>query len=262
MNGMELERAMTPEIKTIETSPDHEQHEQVHTDASGIQIFSRGELGKAHVMSHLLVDSGRSDLGYLKLGRWLQTQQGSGSQWMHLQFHMGIFEIETGHWQQALRRLLLEILPEATECRNALTDAPALCWRIAFAATGQPDLPWEALGKVALDHLYKTESPFTKAHHMLALAGLGDWISINRWIRQGEITGDSMQRQVLLQLARALSAYARHSYEVATNLLAGVVPRFRLLNGSQAQNGLIPQLAIHCKQQSMAEQQQVLAPTA
>ena len=80
-------------------------------DAAGYEIFSRGEPGTAHAFAHRMFDSGRIDDGRRGLEAWLAGREGSGSEWLHLHFHLALFELEAGAWRQAYERFENEILP-------------------------------------------------------------------------------------------------------------------------------------------------------
>ena len=122
-------------------------------DISGYQVFSSGDVGAAHVMAHRMLDENQIELGHQRLGEWLQNRTGSGSDWIHLQFHMAVFELATNDWDAAYARFMNEILPTATTTEEALTDAPALLCRLALAAPAQVELPWDALRNTALGRM-------------------------------------------------------------------------------------------------------------
>ena len=136
-------------------------------DSSGYEIFSHGPSGEAHALAHRLTDTARWRLGHRLLGEWLNTHRGHGSDWVHLQFHMAIFELALGEWDSAHRRFLSEVLPIAASTAEALTDAPALLWRLALSAPEPVLLPWEPIRRTALAHMHDTPDPFVQ----LALGG-------------------------------------------------------------------------------------------
>jgi hypothetical protein len=114
-------------------------------DTSGYTIFSDGEAGAVHVMAHRALDEQRFEAGHRLLGKWLAEHTGLGSEWVHLQFHMAVFDLALENWDAAYNRFLDEILPVAATTEDALTDAPALLWRLALTAGDPVALPWEAL---------------------------------------------------------------------------------------------------------------------
>ena len=118
-------------------------------DSSGFQFFSAGELGAMHAMAHEMLDEGRELEGLRILGEWLEGRQGRGSEWVHLQWHMAVFEIAVGRWEAALRRFENEIAPVAVSSFDALTDGPAMLWRLWLAAPRPVSLPWEAVAGMA-----------------------------------------------------------------------------------------------------------------
>jgi hypothetical protein len=119
-------------------------------DISGYEIFSEGTMGKAHALAHRMLDADQLRLGHRLIGEWLADRNGSGSDWVHLHFHMAIFELALGEWDNAYARFMKEVLPTASSSADALTDAPALLWRIAITAPEPVVLPWQPLRRTAL----------------------------------------------------------------------------------------------------------------
>ena len=153
-----------------ETSNGNPNAAAITVDVSGFRIFSAGGSGEAHVMAHHLVDTAQYERGRQLLGSWLDDHAGSGSQWVHLHFHMAIFELATGHWEAAHRRYLDHVLPTAESSEDALTDAPALLWRLALSAPQGTELEWEPLRQTALKRMRRPSDSFTELHNLLALS--------------------------------------------------------------------------------------------
>ncbi len=107
-------------------------------DVSGFGVFAYGDAGEAHVMAHRMLDDGRHELGHRLLGAWLEGHTGSGSDWTHLQWHMAVFEIGVGRCKAALARFEKQILPVAALTDDALTDAPAILWRLQLEGRRAP----------------------------------------------------------------------------------------------------------------------------
>jgi len=121
----------------------------VGRDASGAPLFCEGASGWAHVEAHRLLDAGQPDEGHRVLGAWLASHEGDGSDWIHLQWHMAVFEIATGLWSSAFRRFARHILPSVST-GDAHTDAPSLLWRLSLATPAGAEIPWEPVRDAAV----------------------------------------------------------------------------------------------------------------
>ena len=214
-------------------------------DAIGYAVFSAGDTGAAHVLAHRLFDAGRIAEGHRRLGDWLRGRTGGGSDWVHLQFHMALFELELGYWGAAYYRFCEHVLPAAATSAEALTDAPALLWRLALTAPAHVDLElhWRALRATAVKNLNQPGKPFVELHNLLALAGAGDVQSLDCWLQsRGRPFGDAAQR-LLRTTAVALRDYASGAFQQAAAGLESVLPRSSEIGGSAAQNQLFRDLA-------------------
>jgi len=206
-------------------------------DVSGSPLFCEGASGLAHVMAHRLQDAGRLDEGHRELGAWLATHEGAGSDWIHLQWHMAVFEIATGRWTSAYQRFVRHILPTVS-AGDAYTDAPSLLWRLSLTSPGGVQIPWEPAREAAIEGLCRLSSPYVELHHLLALAGAGDASSINRWHSTRARDVSSLSDHILNRMAEGLGAFAAHDYSRAAVTLAAAAPQVSRLGGSRAQNEL------------------------
>ena len=204
-------------------------------DVSGYAVFSAGDLGAAHVMAHRMLDTGQIDLGHKYLSDWLDTNGGSGSQWTHLQFHMAVFELAVGDWQGAYDRFQESILPTAASTEDALTDAPAVLWRLQLDAPSGVELPWQPLRARALARMQRPSDPFVELHNLLALAGAGDVESLDSWLNRHRFSAGSKSKNILKDMAAALRAFAAEDYATAVSVFAISVPYVSELGGSRAQ---------------------------
>lgn len=220
-------------------------------DSGGHALFSHGDTGAAHVLAHRLADAGRADDGYRMLGAWLEGRRGSGSEWVHLQFHMAVFELAVGRWDDACARFHRHILPAAAAGDDALTDAPGLLWRLMLAASRPVRLPWNVLRRIALRRLGNTGDSYVELHNVLALAGSGDVASIDRWLdsmRPSDRPGDQF---LLRNAALALRAFATRDYQRAADLLDAIVPQLHVLGGSREQNRLFGDIADESRRRAL-----------
>jgi len=219
-------------------------------DISGYTVFSEGTAGAAHVMAHRMLDESRIEFGHQLLGEWLEGRTGSGSDWIHLQFHMAVFELELGNWDAAYTRFMEEILPAAATTEEALTDAPALLWRLALTAPEPVELPWQALRRTALARMQRPSDPFVELHNLLALAGACDLASIEQWLQRRPDGVPSRPEHLVERMAVALHAYTTRAYQHAATVLQSVVPQLSQIGGSRAQNQLFQRLEEWCWQQN------------
>lgn len=212
-------------------------------DSSGFAVFSHGDAGRAHVMAHRRLDGGDHELGHRWLGHWLATHDGGGSDWTHLQWHMGVFELELGLWDAALERFVNHILPMAAATEDALTDAPAMLWRLQLTAARPVALPWEPIRRTATRAIAATPDPYVALHCVLALAGAGDVQTLDRWIETGPHGSSREDEQLLARMASGLRAFAVEDYRSAAEDLALWAPSVAQLGGSRAQNELFQMIA-------------------
>ena len=209
----------------------------VGRDASGSPLFCDGASGWAHVEAHRLLDAGRPEEGHRVLEAWLATHEGAGSDWIHLQWHMAVFEIATGRWASAFQRFARHILP-AVSAGDAHTDAPSLSWRLSLASPGKAEIPWEPVREAAIEGLRGSNAPYVELHHLLALAGAGDVAAIKRWHLTRARDASSLSDRVLTRMAEGLDAFAAQDYSRAAVTLIKAVPQVSRLGGSRAQNQL------------------------
>lgn len=227
-------------IRLKAENPQHknaEEYDAAHAeDIRGYRLFSQGELGEAHRLAHESFDAGRHAAGHRLLAGFLSRRDGQGSDWVHLQFHMALFELEIGDARAASQRFRNEILPAAATTLDALTDAPALLWRLRMSAAGGADLPWEPLRRTALAALPRGNTIFVDVHNLLALAGAGDAASIERW---SPVLKSAGWMRDFPAFCRAL---ARGRLAEAGARLRALRPGLAQLDGSQAQLQLFDQL--------------------
>jgi len=205
-------------------------------DISGFQIFSDSEIGHAHMVAHRMLDLGRPERGHELLSTWLRGRTGEGSEWIHIQWHMLVFELAIGRWQRAYDRFMEQVLPAARTSDLAVTDAPSGLWRLALAGPGPVALPWEHLAARARARLQAGCEPYAALHDLLALAGARDVRSITDWLhdRHTDCTAD----EIVFGFARSCLALAQGDLLRAANGLEPVLPELPSLGGSRAQNEL------------------------
>ena len=219
-------------------------------DIRGYQLFSQGEVGEAHCIAHEMFDAGRITDGHQRLAGFLSQHDGHGSDWVHLQFHMAVFELELGDWQTACKRFWNEILPTASTTSEALTDAPALLWRLKMTAPQGVVLPWQPLRRTALSALSQVNTSFLQIHNLLALAGAGDAASIESW---SPVVKTIEEYRLMRDFSGFCSAIARERVDDAGKRLNALQPSLVQLDGSHAQLQLFDQLNLWIEREIQGE---------
>jgi len=227
--------------------------EPVH-DSSGYKIFSAGDLGSLHVMAHRLFDTGRLKAGRQLLGERLAGRTGSGSEWIHLQFHLALFELGLGDWEAAFARYEEHISPAAAATDEALTDAPALLWRLTLAAPEGFRAPWAPLYQRAMTRFERPCQPFVEAHQLLAIAGAGDKSRLDTWLQARPRPARSIGEQFLVRFTGALRDYVSAQYGRAAAELDRLLPRLGDIGGSRAQQQLFHELAADCRKRNQSSE--------
>jgi hypothetical protein len=156
---------------------------------------------------------------------------------------MAVFELELGLWDAAYDRCRTHILPAAANSEDALTDAPALLWRLALTTPRPVALPWETVRRTALKHLDQTSDPFVQLHNLLALAGAGDIETVDRWLAAHPPCDDTGRECLVRTIVVGLRAYITRAYRQAASVFERLVPRLAQVGGSLAQNQLFMDIA-------------------
>jgi hypothetical protein len=229
---------------------DAQQTQRTNRDTSGYAVFAAGDTGAMHVMAHEMLDNGLVEEGHERLGAWLEGRTGEGSEWIHLQWHMAVFELALGYWDDAHARFVAHLLPAATT-EDALTDVPAMLWRLHLAAPRPTALPWKNARAIALESLEQSEDRYVQIHGLLVLAGARDVESLDRWLAT---RGDRESRldQLVTQIGEGLRAHVFGDYRRAADALSEVLPSLGEIGGSRAQNELFVDIANVCRRLSAA----------
>ena len=219
-------------------------------DCSGYAIFSDGELGAMHVMAHRLLDENQFESGHAILKAWLAGRTGAGKRWVHIQWHMAIFEMALADWDGALERFRQHILPAVVNSNDALTDAPAFLWRLSLGSPGKDMLPWYAVRDRALLALRDRCSPFVTMHNLLALAGAGDLDNLDIWVDRRDQSEATASTRAVSLFAKAIRWFAGGDYARAADAFDRFAPSVNTVGGSRAQNDLFTCLLSAARQRA------------
>ena len=158
---------------------------------------------------------------------------------MHLSWHLALFELAQGKYQETLDRYEDFIRPSVVaKSLSTLNDSASLMWRLRLYAGATPEQPWQEVCEIAAPAAARAGVAFRDAHAALAFAGSGDYERmeemINRLTNAAE-EGDSFTGEVVLPLVKGISAFSQANYAESVRLMEPVFPQLIRMGGSHAQ---------------------------
>ncbi len=193
----------------------------------------------SHSVTHSYFEQGDAANGGRWLGDWLDGWDRRASYNTHLSWHLALFELAQGRYNQALDLYETHIRP-GVQARNLanLQDAASLIWRLQIYSGEEPGKPWGEVRDMALPAAETPGPAFRDCHAALAFAGAGDAESTQKFVdrvkAQGE-KGDDLSREMVLPIALGAAAFAAGDYDEAADLMGPTYPMLARIGGSHAQ---------------------------
>ncbi len=193
----------------------------------------------SHSVTHSYFEMGDAANGGRWLGDWLDGWDRRASYNTHLSWHLALFELAQGRYNQALELYETHIRP-GVQARNLanLQDAASLMWRLQIYSGEEPGKPWDEVRDMALPAAETPGPAFRDCHAALAFAGAGDAESTQKFVdrvkAQGE-KGDDLSREMVLPIALGAAAFANGEYDEAADLMGPTYPMLARIGGSHAQ---------------------------
>jgi tetratricopeptide (TPR) repeat protein len=205
----------------------------------------------AHSVAHVYFERGDAGTGAEILGDWLQGFDSPASSYMHLSWHMVLFELSLGQYHRALERYEHNIRPYVVAKSLAtLPDSASFLWRLqlysgASASTvGTPPetslagQPWEEVRALATPMAERPGFAFQVAHAAFALAASDDQEGLTMMLTHLQRTasqGDLCAREMVVPLVQGITDFAQGQYARAAALLEPVCRQLVRIGGSHAQ---------------------------
>ena len=193
----------------------------------------------SHSVTHSYFEQGDAANGGRWLGDWLDGWDRRASYNTHLSWHLALFELAQGRYNQALELYETHIRP-GVQARNLanLQDAASLMWRLQIYSGEEPGKPWDEVRDMALPAADTPGPAFRDCHAALAFAGAGDAESTQKFVdrvkAQGE-KGDDLSREMVLPIALGAAAFAAGDYDEAADIMGPTYPMLARIGGSHAQ---------------------------
>ncbi|MCH7714390.1 MAG: tetratricopeptide repeat protein [Chloroflexi bacterium] len=193
----------------------------------------------SHSMTHVHFERGDAASGEDFLGAWLQSFDAPASSYVHLSWHLALFELAQGKYQETLDRYENFIRPSVVAKSMAtLNDSASLMWRLQLYGGTPPPKPWEEVLTIASPAAERPGAAFRDAHAALAFAGAGDHEAMAKMterLRKSAEDGDSFTKEVVLPLAEGIEAFGQGRYAESVEFFEPVFPQLVRIGGSHAQ---------------------------
>jgi tetratricopeptide (TPR) repeat protein len=197
-----------------------------------------------HVITHVMEMQGRDREGLEFLAETESAWKYTAGISVHLAWHRALFHIDADDLESALAVYDAQIVNTREPDLSELADASALLWRLELLNV-RVGKRWKLLADRWQRQDLTGVRPFYAAHAMMALAATGRTAAAQRVFNAlplVEASGDSLsysEDALLLQLCKALLAFAHSDYERCVELLTRVRHFAHRCGGSLAQCDLI-----------------------
>ncbi|MDH3602017.1 MAG: hypothetical protein OEU26_20590 [Candidatus Tectomicrobia bacterium] len=196
-----------------------------------------------HSVAHVYFERGDAAAGADFLGNWLNGFDCPASSYVHLSWHLALFELALGQYQKAIERYEQDIRPYvAAKSIATLPDSASFLWRVQVYSGDQPSHPltppWEEVRTLATPMAEKPGFAFQVAHAALALAASNDHDALTLMLDQLQSTaeqGDLFTREIVVPLVQGIVDFAQGEYAKSAQLLEPVCPQLVRIGGSHAQ---------------------------
>src|SRR5882757_1823932 len=142
----------------------------------------------AHGFAHVCYESGEPDTARAYLSSWLATYPRDGFFHGHLSWHLSLFEIQAGNWDEAVRlyRDAMVLDRHSGGPQQKMSDAAAFLWRSELAGHPRNISAWRGLYEYANSALPRPGNGLADLHVILAQAVIRDDAALDRRARQIE----------------------------------------------------------------------------
>jgi hypothetical protein len=192
-----------------------------------------------HALAHALATRGQPAAGARSLRALAPEWRVAGRMDGHLDWHLALFDLETGDPRAALAALDRELLPAAAHDAGGCADATDLLWRLELAGV-EPAARWHCLAAHWKRHLTPGFWSFLDVLAGLALLRAGRREEACALAHELALAPDTAgvvaPGLATLPALAALEAFGRGAYADASRGLAKALPR---LGGSLPQRELL-----------------------
>jgi len=178
----------------------------------------------SHSVAHVYFERADSSSGAEFLERWLPGFDNRAPYHVHLSWHLALFELAMGRYQNALEVYGKDIRPSVVaKSAISLNDSASLMWRLQIYGAAAPSSLMEELDTQAAPAADNPGSvAFRDSHAALAFAVANDDESLTRMmdgLKAAADKGDKLVGDVTLPLVRGITAFMHQDYDEAVRLM-------------------------------------------
>jgi tetratricopeptide (TPR) repeat protein len=191
-----------------------------------------------HALAHALYESAAFDTGVARLPGAIEPCHGLNWFQNHLWWHLVLMHLSRGEYARVsdLSRRLFEQAPSSIA--GDLHDSISLLWRLELKGHPPGDR-WQPFTAIARERIGRTGLLFHVAHVAMALAGGGDWASVDKQLallrERAPKDPTGLMGDVALPLVEGLHAFAARDWPRVIARIEPLRPRIVELGGSRAQ---------------------------
>ncbi len=196
-----------------------------------------------HSVAHVYFERGDAAGGADFLANWLEGFDCPASSYVHLSWHLALFELALGQYERAIERYEQDIRPYVVAKSMAtLPDSASFLWRVQIYSgtpSSHPAAPsWEDVRPLATPMAEKPGFAFQVAHAALALAACDDRDALTMMMAHLQRTverGDLFTKDIVVPLVQGIADFAQGEYAKSAEWLEPVCPQLVRIGGSHAQ---------------------------
>ncbi len=192
-----------------------------------------------HSVTHVYFEQGDASSGGDFLGNWLGGWDRRASYNVHLSWHLALFELAMGRYNNALELYETHIRPSVVaRSASSLADSASLMWRLQIYGGTPPPKPWEEVRDQAAPAAGNPGPPFRDGHAALAFAAAGDKEALKKTIDSMQAEADSgnvLVGEMTLPMIRGIASFAEADYSETVRQMERPISELARIGGSHAQ---------------------------
>lgn len=208
------------------------------------------DIWAAHAVAHVLEMRGEPRAGLHWLEQLQHSFTGCGNLIFHIAWHRALFHLALDQPRRALSLYDDEVRASQTDDYRDIANAVSLLWRLENCGVAV-GIRWRELADKAASRLGDPSLVFASVHHMMALAGAGDYEIAETLLRSLRLQAERLQGTqpallgaIGMPLAEAVLAASRRQPGRVVDLLFPLRHRIATIGGSNAQRDVLAQLLI------------------